>query len=40
MKVGDCVIVLNILFLELEDHVKESGREGSVVGSGEQWSWK
>lgn len=31
MKVGNCGIVLNVLFCELEGHVKESERE--ILGS-------
>lgn len=40
MKVGDWGIVLNVLFLELKDHVIEGKREGSVGGRGKQWSRK
>lgn len=31
---GDCGIILNVSFLELEGHVKEDERAGSVGGSG------
>lgn len=38
MKVGDCSTVLNVLFLELEDYIKEGKRERSTDGRGKQRS--